>query len=174
MGRVMKFPLIIVLSILILIQGCSGITPDENQSFPESTEDARRAKRGKISGEGGIKLFDSSSSEDDSSSGIGVNSFLWRASLDALSFAPLSSVDPLGGVIITEWYEDPAAKGEKFKINVIILGKKLRADGLRVSVFKKANNNGVWEDAPISTDLNRQLEDKILTRARELRIKSAQ
>jgi hypothetical protein len=167
---------VLILALAIPLQSGGGFKRDENQSFPESTEDERRAKRGKITGDEGLSLFGGNSRSDADSygGGIAVNSFLWRASLDALSFAPLANVDPHGGVIITDWYEDPASKGEKFKLNVLILGKKLRADGVRVSVFKRTKSAaGEWEDAAVSKTVNRELEDKILTRARELRIKNA-
>src|SRR5579862_8835017 len=68
---------------------------------------------------------------------LGVNSYLWRATLDTLSFMPLVSADPFGGVIITDWYEDPKTPGERFKVNALILDKSLRADGVRITVFKQ-------------------------------------
>ncbi len=160
----------------IPLSACSegGIKRDSS-SYPVDPDDARRAKRGKITGEGGLKLWGSDDNEKSGGgSGIGVNSFLWRATLDTLSFIPLAQVDPHGGVIITDWYEDPDARGERFKINTLILGTDLRADGLRVSVFKqrKTKANG-WEDVKVSSGLAEELEDKILTRARELRINSS-
>ncbi len=157
----------------LLLVACSG--PDKEQSYPVGNEDKRRQGRGKLTGEGmKLKMFGGDKNNNGSyGSGIGVNSFLWRATLDALSFMPLASVDPHGGVIITEWYEDPAVRGEKFKINVLILGTALRADGVRVSVFKKVrDNNGDWVDAAVPEDTARKMEDVILTRARELRIQS--
>jgi hypothetical protein len=68
--------------------------------------------------------------------GIGVNSFLWRASLDTLNFMPLASADPFGGVIITDWYSDPTTPAERFKATVYILDTRLRADALNVSIFR--------------------------------------
>ena len=88
---------------------------------------------------------------------------------------PLASTDPHGGVIITDWYEDPAARGERFKVNVLILGTELRVDGLRVTVFKQTKSaSGTWQDSAVGTTTARDLEDKILTRARELRIHNAE
>jgi hypothetical protein len=103
--------------------------------------------------------------------GIGVNAFLWRASLDTIDFMPLVSADPFGGVIITEWYSPPNAPDERLKVNVFILDTALRADGLRASVFRQVRAaDGSWRDAPVEPGTARQLEDTILTRARELRI----
>ncbi len=103
---------------------------------------------------------------------LGVNSFLWRASLETLNFMPLAEVDPFGGVIITDWYASAEAPGERFKSNVYILDTQLRADALKVSVFKQLNRGGAWSDAPVDADTARQIENAILTRARELYIAS--
>jgi hypothetical protein len=101
---------------------------------------------------------------------IGVNSFLWRASLDTISFMPVSSADPFGGVIITDWYSASEAPNERFKLNVYILGRALRADGVRVAVFRQIlASQGGWRDVAIGDDPAIKIEDSILTRARQLR-----
>ncbi len=103
--------------------------------------------------------------------GIGVNSFLWRASLETIDFMPLESADPYGGVIITGWHSDTAAPTERFKATVYILDTRLRADGLKVSVFKQTQNeSGYWVAANVDPDTEIQIENSILTRARELKI----
>lgn len=99
---------------------------------------------------------------------MGVNSFLWRASLETLEFMPLDQVDPFGGVIVTEWYASPEAPDERFKANVYILDANLRADALKTSIFKQVRNGNSWTDAPTDADTARQIENAILTRAREL------
>lgn len=103
-------------------------------------------------------------------SGIGVNSFLWRASLDTVSFMPLASADPFGGVIITDWYTDPQAPSERVKVTVYILDQALRANALRVNVYKQQQAEAGWIDTPVGSGTATQIEDAILTRARELRI----
>jgi len=101
---------------------------------------------------------------------IGVNSFLWRASLDTISFMPVSSADPFGGVIITDWYSAGEAPNERFKLNVYILGRALRADGVRVAVFRQVlDAQGGWRDVGIGDATATKIEDSILTRARQLR-----
>lgn len=159
-----------VLGILITISACSSL-PKGEASYPIDPEDRLRANRGKLTGEGGLLLF-GGSSEQKSGGGaaLGVNSYLWRATLDTLSFMPLASADPFGGVIITDWYEDSAAKGERFKINVLILDTKLRADGIRATVFKQVRKNNGWQDVKVEPTVARDIENKILTRARELKI----
>ena len=104
---------------------------------------------------------------------IGVNSFLWRASLETLDFMPLSEVDPFGGVIVTDWYASADAPNERFKANVLILDTNLRADALTASIFKQVRTPNGWDDAAIDADTARQIENAILTRARELYIATA-
>lgn len=100
----------------------------------------------------------------------GVNSFLWRATLETLNFLPLDQVDPYGGVIITDWFADPAAPNERLRTTAYILDQNLRADALKVSVFKQVRTGTGWNDAPVDADTARQLENAILTRARQLYI----
>jgi hypothetical protein len=100
---------------------------------------------------------------------IGVNSYLWRAAIDTVSFAPLLQANPNSGVIITDWYVSPNNPGERAKLTVSILDQELRADALRVSASRQVNQNGVWVDAPVAGATVQKLEDIILTRARDLR-----
>lgn len=100
---------------------------------------------------------------------IAVNSYLWRAAVDTVSFAPLLQANPNSGVIITDWYTNPKAPGERVKLTVAILDPDLRADALRVSAARQINQNGTWVDAPVSAATVQKLEDIILTRARDLR-----
>jgi hypothetical protein len=101
---------------------------------------------------------------------LGVNSYLWHATLDTLAFMPLQSADPFGGVVITDWYVAPNAPDERLKVTIYILDRALRADGLKVVVFRQTRTAGVWSDAQPSPDTAHKLEDAILTRARELRL----
>lgn len=102
---------------------------------------------------------------------IGVNGYLWRATLDTLSFMPLASADPYGGVVITDWYVNPEKPDERFKCTVYILDSRLRADGLNVAVFKQVKDaTGNWTDAPSAGQTETDLENAILTKARQLRL----
>jgi hypothetical protein len=101
--------------------------------------------------------------------GVGVNAYLWRGALDTLSFMPLASADPFGGVIITDWYSAPDVPGERFKATAYILGRELRADAVRVSVFHQVLKGGQWVDSPVTQATQTEMEDKVLTRARQLR-----
>ncbi len=111
---------------------------------------------------------------DEEGAKIGVNTFLWRASLDTLAFLPLASADPFGGVIITDWYSPPEAPDERFKVTAYILDRTLRADGIRISVFRQVREGpGNWVDAPVADKIGVDLENTILTRARQLRIRTS-
>ena len=102
---------------------------------------------------------------------MAVNGYLWRATLDTLSFMPLASADPYGGTVITDWYTNPEKPDERFKCTVYILDARLRADGLNVSVFKQTKDAaGNWVDAPAATQTETDIENAILTRARQLRL----
>ncbi|HEX8485148.1 DUF3576 domain-containing protein [Sphingomonas sp.] len=100
---------------------------------------------------------------------IGVNSYLWRASLDALSVMPLLQTDSNGGVIVTDWYVNPQSPGERIKVTVSILDQDLRADAVRVAALRQVNQGGQWVAAPVMAATTQKLEDIILTKARDLR-----
>ena len=100
---------------------------------------------------------------------IGVNTYLWRAAIDTLSFAPLIQADSNGGVIVTDWYANPNTPGERVKLTVSILDQDLRADAVRVAALRQVNQGGQWIAAPVQAATTQKLEDIILTRARDLR-----
>jgi len=103
---------------------------------------------------------------------IGVNAFLWRASLETVSFAPLLQADSAGGVIVTDWYTNPGNPGERVKLTITILDQDLRADALRVAAIRQVTQGGGWVDAPVQAATVQKLEDIILTKARDLRRKA--
>lgn len=156
----------------MLLAGCGSIKSEPKYPTGEdraSTEGDIYAKSPSIFGPGGLKLFGGKGGADEGA--IGVNSWLWRASLDTVSFMPLSSADPFGGTILTDWYAPPETPDERFKVNVFILGQQLRSDGVRVRVFRQVRAaSGAWKDVDASPDTARKIEDAILTRARELRV----
>lgn len=102
---------------------------------------------------------------------IGVNGYLWRATLDTLAFMPLQSADPFGGTVITDWYSNPEKPDERFKATVYILDSRLRADGLKVTVFKQVRDaGGNWVNSQTADQTETDIENAILTRARQLRM----
>ncbi len=147
----------------LALAACSTFRSDDSPEGQSRADDNRER--------GGISVFGGGDGGDrGGDAGIGVNSFLWRASLDTLNFMPLASADPFGGVIITDWYSDAAAPNERFKATVYILDTRLRADALNVSIFRQQQVNGQWVDATVDPDTEIQIENAILTRARQLRL----
>jgi len=166
-------PFVLVLFALSLpLSACDGLSENtDSTNFPKTDKDRRKERLGKLTGESGLSFGGSDKSDEGGNNPLGVNSFLWRATLDTLAFMPLASADPFGGVVLTDWYEDPKATGERFKVNALILDRQLRADSIKISVFRqKKNPAGQWVDDAVDTGIARKLEDAVLTRARELRV----
>lgn len=143
---------------LIALSACAGGGPKTFQT--------------QETGGGGFRLFGGKGGDKSASTpAIGVNGYLWRATLDTLAFMPLASADPYGGVIITDWYVNPEKPDERFKCTVYILDARLRADGLNVAVFKQTRDAaGGWIDAPSAGQTETDIENAILTKARQLRL----
>lgn len=165
----MKHSFIFLCLAVLTLSACSDAKM-EPAGAPKDRDDTLKESRGKITGEGGWQIFGGKDKDTSSGGTIGVNSYLWRATLDTISFMPLVSADPFGGTIITDWYEDPKTQGERFKVNALILDKTLRADGVRIQLFKQKLTKGTWRDQAVDDKLARALEDTILTRARELKV----
>ena len=120
---------------------------------------------------GGLGMHKSTVAKGAPANAIGVNAYLWRATLDTLAFMPLTSADPYGGVIITDWYIAPEKPDERFKCTVYILDTRLRGDGLKVTVYKEVSNGqGGWLPAQAADQTSIDIENAILTRARQLRL----
>ena len=159
----------------LLMTGCGAkkdYTPQEDLPGRKGRTNTTGQPTESVLGSGGGNLF--GGDEDQSQTGgsqIGVNSYLWRASLDTISFMPLASADPFGGVIITDWYSPPESRSERFKLNIYILGRSLRADGIRAAVFRQRQDAFAgWVDAEVDKQTAIDLENAILTRARQIRI----
>lgn len=132
----------------------------------EQSEDRRDQRLGKFAGEDTL-TFGGPKKRGEEDTILGVNTHLWRASLDTISFMPLVSADPFGGVIITDWYSPPQSPQERLKINIFILDRQLRSDGLKISVFRQERDaSGGWVDRSVDVQTVRDLENAILGRAR--------
>ena len=159
--------------VLFGIAACGDVAVERPPSTVFDQKDQRERERsGTIFGEDGIKFSTGNESEAASTGGgLGVNAYLWRGALDTIDFMPLASADPFGGLIITDWYQSVDVPNERLKLHVLIKDAALRADALKVSLFRQlSDGNGGWLDAPVGAETERALEDKILTRARELRV----
>lgn len=152
MARIVPLGLAVVAA--VSLSGCAWVKEDLSKGFGGDGGDAR------------VRKVDLAASKITT---IGVNSYLWQAALDTLSFAPLAQVDSNGGVIVTDWYANPSSPNDRVKVTVSILDRDLRADALRVAAARQVLENGQWVEAPVTAATVQKLEEIILTRARDLR-----
>lgn len=170
-----------LMSVVILaalgLAGCSGTKPsptDPGYIGQQGPASSGSMPGGSLLGDSALVFGTAKNKPGDNTGGgaLGVNAYLWRGALDTLSFMPLASADPFGGVIITDWYTPPASAGERFKATAYILGRELRSDGVRVTIFRQVLQNGQWVDTGVSPVTVGEIENKVLSRARELREQS--
>lgn len=166
----------IAVATLVLLAACSGARVEEDipREIPgspgvyTSSNAPRTNEIGSIFGEGGLGLGGNRGAGN--GAGIGVNALLWQATLDTIAFMPLVQADPFGGVILTDWYSTDGAPAERLKLNVFILGQELRADAVRVSMFRQRRTGpDSWEDVAVQPQSAVGVENAILSRARLLR-----
>ncbi|MBC8158702.1 MAG: DUF3576 domain-containing protein [Alphaproteobacteria bacterium] len=164
--------LVAAAAVVGVTSSCSGVKLERTtQESLETQDELRKRATGKLFGDDALTIGGPERPADAASGGgIGVNSFLWRASLDTVTFMPVNSADPFGGVIITDWHTpQDAPPEERFKLNIYILGRALRADGVRVAVFRQVKDGPSWRDAAVAGDVGTKIEDAILMKARQLR-----
>jgi len=159
---------------LLALSACGGVSSDP--TYRDKPREDLYKNGSLVSDDGGWSLLGVGKEKKSAeTTGIGVNGFLWRASLDTVSFMPIASADPFGGVILTDWYSAPDAPKERTKLNVFIRDRELTANGVKVTVFRQVKNSkGGWEDASVSPATASSIENAILTRAREIRIAQKQ
>jgi hypothetical protein len=185
MSSAVRFASLIVVATLVggVLAGCT--TPGKNPEFTvyDPKDQRIRDRHGTILGSEGVTLLSTekpalselkgpgaAGAGNGAGGGIGVNAFLWRGTLDTIDFMPIASADPFGGLIITDWYQPPESPNERMKLQVLIRDQALRADGLKVAVFRQVRTGSDWAEAAVDPQTAVSLEDKILTRARELRV----
>ncbi len=152
----------------ILVLGLGGCATRANTDSTDQSAASASASKAKKADSG---FFSGRSRQGSGDTGIGVNAYLWRATLDTLDFMPLIDSDPFGGTYVTDWHSVAEKPDERFKVQVYILDTRLRADGLSVQVFRQTKDaSGGWVDANVDPDTAIQIENAILTRARQLRI----
>lgn len=179
----------VVLFLGLGLVGCSGVTVEEPKPYVTEQKERIRQQYGTFHGNPkGFVLYstrDNKDAADDNGQtvddgdggataavrpGVVVNPYLWQASLESLDFMPLAQANSAGGVIITDWYAPTETPEERFKITVYIRDRELRADALKVVVFRQVDSAKGWVDAPVEKGTASGLEDNIMTRARELRL----
>jgi hypothetical protein len=168
---------VLLLAVLALAACGRGKNPEFTVYDPK--DQRQRDQYGTVTGQDGFTIFGQGSRRraeaeggGGGGGGIGVNAYIWRGALETINFMPLASADPFGGLIISDWYQPPERPDERLKLHVLILDRALRADAVKVSVFRQTRSGEGWVDAPVDPQTATALEDKILTKARELRIAS--
>lgn len=153
------------------LERATGPSGDRSRNDVRQGLGGGKQEEGTLFGPGGL-LGSKAEKRDDTGTGVAVNAYLWRASLDTINFIPLVSADPFGGVIITDWYTPPQTPAERFKVNVYILDRALRADGIRVAVFRQVRQGDNWADQAPAANTAVSMENAILQRAREFRMEA--
>ena len=151
----------------------SGTIIDSAQNKEMAMADAENRLRtggGLFGKKGGISLGTKEGNNAVSSIGMPINPYLWKGSLETISFMPLSSADPFGGTIITDWYSDGQNTNERCKINIFIKGLELKTSNLRVNTFCQSFKNNRWIDLPTSASQSAQLENAILNKAKRIKL----
>jgi len=161
---------ILIFIVTILLSSCSS-----GDFFNDGPVEEKKSKPGIFSKDSskGISLSDILSGKDNEAGSVYINAYLWRASLNILSIAPLISTDALGGTIISDWYVNKNIKNQRLKITAFILTRELRSDGIKVKVHIQNFKNNVWSETITDSVLANKIEENILNEARNLRIKSS-
>jgi hypothetical protein len=162
-----------LLGLSVALTSCSSLKNLKTEA-PEANPTDMPEGPGLFSGESGnlLESFKSNKPEAEPGGKIGVNIYLWRAALESVAFMPITTADSNGGVIITDWYAQPGRENERVRANILILGKSLRADALKVTLFKQTRTGSEWSNEAVSAATTTALEDTILTKARAIRVQS--
>ena len=160
----------------IINRSGTKVNSANNKKLAITDAETRLSTGGGLFGNDGLTVFDNSKNKEQSggfaSVGMPINPYLWSASLETLSFIPLSSADPFGGTIFTDWYSTEANENERCKINVFISGSELKTQNLRVSSFCEIFKNNKWIGVKTNNQDNIGLENAILNKAKKLKLKN--
>lgn len=167
---------IILFILALLVAACNAQVERNYKDYhPEVGEDLRNSKMQSIitKSDDPIIIYGKKNSSDTGAAGSGfAGTYLWRASLESISFMPLVSSDSNGGAIITDWYADPASPNEQFKFNIFIMSPELQISSIKVNAFKQVRTGGHWVSVNVNKELARNVEDNILKKAIVLRTKA--
>lgn len=164
------FSIAVVLGVSLVLTGCADRETSEGEGAGAGAYITEG--KGAVAPEGRRRAF--TSSAGGAGRRIQVNGFLWRAALDTITFMPINTADPYGGVIVTDWYSPPETPRERLKVNVLVQGAALRSDGVKVTIFRqKRGDDGGWVDAAVDSNTAIDLENVILERARDMRQRAA-
>lgn len=161
-----------ITSSVLMLVGCSGdMSAKPGQEVPMGRSETRKRDFGNLFGEDFLVFGGPKKEGTPGMASATVNPFIWRASLDTIAFMPLASADALGGVIVTDWYTAPSSPHERLKVTIYVTNPQLRADAIKVTIYKQANKGGRWVNATADAASATEMENIILSKARQLRIK---
>ena len=152
---------LLVIMTVFLLAACGTGAPPPEEKGPGSILTGKA--------EQGLSLKDLSGIGGNNGAGLPINALLWRASLDIIATIPLDDVDTFGGTIVTEWYQLNQTPDERIKLGIFVLDRELRSDGIRVVVYVQNRSGDTWQDSGTDAEMGQQIEELILTRAREIR-----
>ena len=153
----------------------SGVDPEVALRDAEN----RLASGGGLFGKGGLSLdfFDDKKNKNETkkslTANMPINVFLWRGALETIDFMPLSSADPIGGIIITDWYSTTDNEEERCKLNIFITGQNLKTENLKVTSFCQSFKNQIWVNKTTDKNNNIKIENAILNKAKKLKLQSS-
>ncbi len=162
--------ILVTVGCLAILTGCNSTESKVGDEDSMTKDERREDKLGSMFGDNLLLFGGDEQTKQQSGDGIAVNYYLWRGALDTVSFMPLRSVDPFGGVIITEWYSPPESPDERLKVDIVILDRQLRADGVRVSIHKQKMGTRGWQDTFVDPKSFSEFEEAVLTRARQIKM----
>ena len=161
----------------IINRSGTAINSASNKTGAMRDAETRLSTGGGLFGNEGLSLLGNENKEGAgntfASIGMPINPYLWSASLETLSFIPLSSADPFGGTIFTDWYSSESNENERCKVNVFIKGAELKTQNLRVSSFCEVFKNNKWVGIGTNSQDNISLENAILNKAKKLKLKNS-
>lgn len=164
-------PVFMALLLGLGLSACSTLGLEADKTYKDKDREKTYEYGSVASDHGGINLLGGKEGKTSDAAGMGVNAYLWRATLDTIAFMPIATADPFGGLITTDWYSAPGTPNERTKLNVFILDREMRADGVRITVFRQTKTpKGEWVEATVAPTTATSLEDAVLTRARQLRL----
>jgi hypothetical protein len=167
-----KQVLIVVVPILFMLAGCGqNLAPSSDQPIPIGKDEERKRNFGNLFGDDFLSFGGARKDINPGNPSSSVNPFIWRASLDTLSFMPLSSADAIGGVIVTDWYIASHNSKQRLKVIVYVMNAQLRSDAIKVTVYKQVFKEGTWVNGVTDAGAATEMENIILSKARQLRVK---
>jgi hypothetical protein len=168
MTRKTTIAAVVAIALLPVLAAC-GMDMSPRSADVRTDEERERDEVGRLFGDALTFSTAPRGSRSTGPASISVNSDLWQATLDTVSFMPIDQADPFGGVILTDWYSPPESPDERIRINVAILDSTLRSDAIRVGTLRQVRSAGGWADAEVDPATARRLENAILERALQLR-----